>query len=490
MPRRQERTETPGDVNFEHDAVSERILIAAAMVSPEDRQTLTRKFPNTDYFFEPKNKKIWAAILELERKRLAFSVETLLVLGDVDEEYVRSGLEQYPEAPKNLDLFINRAYWDRARMSASKGGPLAQLVEAVRDHTADPNRVRTLAKQTLEIFDGYREDTYIRETDDLILELRHRRQETIDGRAVFPYGINRLDFQDKNDRDGNPIPRMVPGASPGGVTLIVGNSGIGKSTVTARAVLGIARQNRRVLYGAWENTSASTAQALACMALEIDRNRLVLKPDQGGLSEEEFENMLITCKAIGRRVVFMEVPFNRKSKEKYKSNDRNLDIIQEHIQNAGPDVFVADLFQRCLVENKPDEEAHALWRIQSMAVEEQCHMLLVHQARLKDTETRVDKRPTRESIKGTSAWVDVPDTILGIHRAASYKQVTDDLLEIIVLKQRWGRWPIALEFEWNPRTASITGGKEVPYDAMIDQAGGTISNFFETGDKKRRKRGG
>lgn len=485
MPRRPSKTEGPGEFTLEHDSVSEGILIAAALTSRELRSMLVGKF-TIDYFFERTHKKIWEAIAELERKHIESSIESLQILGEIDDKYVRKLLDLNPTPPKNLELFIDRMYYDFARLTAThNGGPLSQLVEAVNDPLADPARVKSLARSVVDIFDDYRDDSYLPETEDLIVKMRREWENAQSGEAIFPFGIPRLDYYVTPGEDGNPIPRMVPGAAPEKVTLVVGNSGIGKSTVVARMVLGIARQYRYVLYGAWEETSASTLQLLACMSLNYDRDRLVLPADKGGLTEEEFEKMCLQARAIGKYVRFLDVPFSRKRGEKSKTNDKNLDIVQEHISRAGPDVFVADLFQRCLVQTRPEEEAQALFRIQAMAKEQQCHMLLVHQARLKDTETRSDKRTTREGIKGTSAWVDIPDTILGIHRAGSYKQLDDNTLEIDVLKLRKGKWPQAIEFQWDPKTALITGGREIPYDAMNESK--TMEDYFDT-ETRRKKR--
>jgi hypothetical protein len=94
------------------------------------------------------------------------------------------------------------------------------------------------------------------------------------------------------------------------------------------------------------------------------------------------------------------------------------------------------------------------------------HSVLAAQQRLKDIEQRPDKRPTREGVKGSGAWTEVADNMIGVHRPAHWKRVEDNTLEAIVLKQRYGMWPLAVELDLDPTRGTISGGRSVPYDVM------------------------
>jgi len=166
---------------------------------------------------------------------------------------------------------------------------------------------------------------------------------------------------------------------------------------------------------------------------------------------------------IAERIAFLAMPFRRKSGEK-PNNDRNLDILHGYIADSGCEVFIADLWKRLLRDASPEAEEDALIRQQSMAEETRTHGILLQQQRLKDVEQREDKRPTREGIKGSGAWIEVPDTIIGVHRPALWKRMDDNKLEGIVLKQRYGKWPLAVEFDWDAERGSITGGRPIDYD--------------------------
>jgi hypothetical protein len=114
----------------------------------------------------------------------------------------------------------------------------------------------------------------------------------------------------------------------------------------------------------------------------------------------------------------------------------------------------------------------------------------VQQQRLKDIELRPDKRPTREGIKGSGAWTEVPDNIFGVHRPALWKPVPDNVLEIDVLKQRYGKWPLAVEFDWDPDRGQISGGRSVEYDqaaAMGEGGSNPIDQKLHAGRGGKKK---
>src|SRR5262249_23574089 len=127
-----------------------------------------------------------------------------------------------------------------------------------------------------------------------------------------------------------------------------------------------------------------------------------------------------------------------------------------------------------------------LWRQLAIAKATRTHHVLVHHLRGKDVEQRQDKRPTREAIKGSGAWVDVPDTIIGVHRPALWKSGPDDKLEPVVLKQRYGKWPLAVEFDHDPATGIISGGRTIEYEQPGER--GPMDSFLDEPTKKGGRR--
>jgi replicative DNA helicase len=467
------RRETPErpkteSVKVPHDVVNEIVMLAAVIV---DVEAGARYLPtiSADSFYGQGHAAAWAILQRLRTQGLSYDPATIKQMsgGAVDTDALEAYVAERPAVPPNLRYHAECIAWDRARVEAVRG-PVSEFLEAIRNPLSEPTKVRALARAIGTSFDGMGDRRYLRDPAGLIREHRQELEDRRMGRAVFPYGIDGLDYYGDDDKDPGAA-RLIPGAAPGKLTVVVGVSGSAKSTTTARMALEQARQGRKVLYGAWEQKSAMTLEIVAALSLGWSRTDMMV----GRFSEADQEELLAEMERLSEWIRFLDLPYGRNAGER-RTNDANLDLLHQYIADAAPDVFIGDLFRRVLAETDPDDEEQALYRVQAMAQETQAHMILVQQLRLKDVEARPDQRPTRESIKGTSAWIDVADTIFGWYRPALHKNVPDDTIQAIILKQRYGQWPLAVAFDWDPEFGSLDHGRSMPYDKP-----GTESNDLD-----------
>lgn len=479
-PQRAEST-----TKIPHDPVNEQVLLVAAALDAGARTKLVSRL-RPDAFLVNEHIELWIVLSELERQKLDYSPATLRQLsgGKADADYLESLIGQYAEAPSNLDHHITALEWDRTRAEAVKG-PLSGLLEALRDPSVPPERVRALSESLSSTLARGTTSGLLRDPVALAksarADLRARRE-----RACYPYGIRGLDLVDDESKW-----RMVPGAAPGKVTIITGVPGSGKSLIAARIALAQAEAERRVVYGAWEMGSESTLDLLAIMRLGWSRYGLAT----GAIAEDQEAELDEARAWVQRYIRFVDVPGAPRivgahtAKGERATNERALDQIHSVIVETGADVFVADLWKRCLRRTEPDEEEHALVRQQAICEVTKCHGIILQQQRHKDVELRPDKRPTREGIKGSGAYAEIADTILGVHRPALWKAIDDITIEVDVLKQRWGMWPLAVEFDYDGDLGSITGGKTIPYDVTgIDLPGDDFLSPGLPGGKRRGKK--
>lgn len=484
-----EKTEKPkpdaSKVTLPFDTANESAIIAAAFQFPEHRATLLLRIV-PDHFQQKEHRELWQAFQEAERRKLVLDLALVEQLATPELRlYLAELAELRPEEPKNIGFHVANVLWDHARISAARG-PIPAFIEALRDPKEEPERVRALARAIGQSFDGYEDRKYLLDPDALVRDQMKDVEARVAGRATYPYGVPGLDFflEAEIGKDGMAIGRkrrMIPGAAPGQITVVTGVSGGGKTTYTAHLVLGIAfpewtsgnflAAGRNVLYGAWEMKGGMTLELLACISLGWSRTELMDPeghPTSPIHSLEGRAALRERMALVATRVKFLANPFRRRGGEK-RSNEKNLDLVQGYIADSGCPVFVADLWKRCLAKTEPDEEEEALIRQQAMVEELNVHGILLQQQRLKDIEQRPDKRPTREGIKGSGAWVEVADTIIGVHRPALFKRCDDLTLEVFVLKQRYGRWPLGIEHRWEPDSGSVKGGKPIEYDRPGEQ---------------------
>jgi hypothetical protein len=221
------------------------------------------------------------------------------------------------------------------------------------------------------------------------------------------------------------------------------------------------------MYGAWEEGPGRVLERMACISLQLQRSRV----KAGRLTTAEIKALRERMAVIAQHIKFMRMPFG-KDRGTRRSHDEVLDEIHGYIADSGCDVVFLDLWRRAFRGLDPQDEEEALYRQQAIAEETQCHLVLVQQQRLKDVEKRVNPIPTREGIKGSSAWVDVSDNIIGIYIPSLFKQVGGSVLEMLVLKQRDGRWPLRIEFAWDGDLVSLKDGRVVAVSAGDEDSGG------------------
>lgn len=466
------------------DPTNEAIVLAAALVSEGTCAKLLGLIPRPSTFQAGEHRAIWSGLRELAARKLRFDLATLQQIG-VEEQHVRYAgqlIEMRPDVPPNLEHHVEALFWDERRSKATTG-PVAALLDSLKNPREDPARVAQLANAVAEFFRGGVGGAPFLEDSD---ELANRQATEIErrclGQAVYPFGIHGLDnFID--DTLDVPKRRLIPGAAPSMVTIVTALSGAGKSLLIAHMVLGLARQERRVLFAPWEPGTGMSLELLALLSLGYSRTEFM----SGLATAEQREIHRERMRAIGEYVKFFPNPFWRETNDK-PSNARNLDLIQQHIVASGCDVFAADLFERCMVDDSPSEEKRALFRIQAMTDKLGIHSILAAQQRGKDVEMRPDKRPTREGVKGSGAWTEIADNMIGVHRPALWKSVPDNTLETIVLKQRYGVWPLAVEFDFDPTLGSIAGGRPVKYDMLAgdaDEGTDFLSSKARPGKKRR-----
>lgn len=439
---------------------SNEVLLIAAVIGDERFRKRYLSAISPDYFLGPGHAPMWVALQELYRRKLDYSTETIRsIAGEAFDTLVLEGYRSEHEGVLvNAGFHIERLKWDHAR--ASSVPLLGAFVEALRDPTAAPEKVRGHAERLAKAFSGHGDLRYLRTVPAVVASHRAEMTARRNGRAIYPYGIAGLDHYGSGDTvDMNGKARMIPGCHPGQLTLIAGRHGGGKTTATARIVLAQALAGRRVLWGAWEGGVGMSLELLAAMALGWSRSDFMT----GNYTEEdqlEHEKQMMEFEDT---IQFLELPFDRAigAKIDRDTNSRNLDTLHQYISDSGCEVFVCDLFRRVLQQTRLEDEEQALWRIQAIAQETRTHGILLNQLNKGGIDSEA---PKGTDSKGTGEWMAVVDTYLLLHLPHQYTDHNDTMM-IQVEKQRWGVYPQAVECDWDGEFGSITNGRTVPYKA-------------------------
>jgi replicative DNA helicase len=449
--RRRIEKEKKAALEIPHDLINEQTVIAAVLVDKKIRDRFIDKIPSS-YFVDKDHGLIWSAIQSMRRRNLNFDLQTLhhKTSGQVELSYLKDIVDQYPAPPANMNYHINTLKWDYIRADTVRG-PLSDLLYSLQDQSTSPEKIRGLSTLIDKAFKAHIDRSFMENHKQLaskqIGEMKERRNI-----STYPFGIPELDkFNDGTHR-------MIPGAAPKKTTLITAIPGSGKSVLAAYIALQQARKGRKVLYGAWEMGSGTTLELITMMSLGWSRYDV----STVNLTDDELKEFYERMEKIGEYIRFFDPPFTHDYSKEYTNEDAQ-NVLHTNIADSDCEVVVLDLWERCIPDGRPGPERRALFKQQQIARETGVHQILVCQQNLKKVEASDSKRPTIGSIFGSGGWVDIADTIIGVHNPSFWKSIPNDSLELLILKQRYGKWPMSVEFDWNPLLCTFKNGRDVEF---------------------------
>jgi replicative DNA helicase len=465
---------------YVYDASNEMVVLRAAIADEHSRRYVVRRLSASE-FLAPGHGSYLRALKRIADGNLAYDPEVMRRFvaeegGDADGSYLRE-LERAAKVPENLEWHVETLAWDATRARVLEG-PVDQLIEDLKNPKADAGLVAAKARSIAKSLEARAGRRAIRRSEELhrsyVAEVRARRVH----QKTYPLGFEALEE------------KLTEGTKPGRTSVWVGLSGSGKSTLMAEILLRQARAGRRPLHCAWEMDPESMLDLMVSSITNVPLLRIV----QGDLDDAEASRIESATGWVASHVDFMEYPFTHRRERaegrRWKeTNDDRLDVLEGYLAESGCDFIVYDLWERMLCDLSYDGITRALYRQQAIHKEYGVHGAIVHQLRGKDVERRADKRPTREAIKGVGGFVEVADLIFGIHRDGQLKNVTDDTVELICLKQRKGVANWAFRFEWIPEVCRIRGGEEVSYDPGLDGAEFDAIAGVKTGRGKKKGKG-
>lgn len=463
---------TAAQKDFVYDAANEALVIRAAIaLAHEEERTAFRALVHSigaDEFLVSQHAALWRALRRVSDENLQYTnmvVTTFLAAEPVQPTVEQlEELETTAEVSPNLEFVVKTLRWDATRARVFRGA-LTELVRDLQDPRVATDKALSSARSVVRSLEGGTARRHIHRSDEREATYRAELERRREQGNKYPGNIAALDAN------------LTEGFMPGNCSVITGLSGSGKSTFAAKLAVELAKIGRRPLVCAWEMGSTSTLDVLVSMLTNIPLDTVC----NGTYSADDQKRLERANAWVNKKLIFMENAFFsevRETKRERRTNDRNLDILEGYIAESGCDVVIMDLWDRLLADQSPDGVTDALYRQQNMCREYGFHGIMLVQLRLKDVEKRVDKRPTRESIKGVATFVEVPDLIFGVHRDAQFKDVPDNTLELICLKQRKGRSNWAVRFGYEGSRCQIVGGEAVAYNPGLE----TISEHDDIAD--------
>ena len=417
----------------------EQIVLGTLLRDRDVRRRLAKSL-NPDEFHVLRHKIIFAGIVNLVENNLDYTPSTLITLlpeSDWGGKEYLDKLEKMGNA-KNIDHHVTEMRWDVARV-ATFDELVPQLATELKDPRADKDDVLRL---TIEIqnklLSGRSELVYLGGTG-----LSSLYSASLMARKV---GVTfRTSGYIEMDK------KLTAGFAPGKLSVIAGTPSSGKTTLAANMGL---RQSKKWKVGfiAWEMGVQDMLDIFCASGLKIPLEKIIKLSHM--LSEEEQRQIddYIAGLLNDDRISFLQEPPDETTKgAPWDVNERVLDWTFSKLNGWNRDIVYWDLFESRFASTEPNQILLALKRVQREIKPNRLniHMCLLHQLLLKEVERREDKRPTRDVLKGTAGYLEVPDLVLAVYRPALYEPgIEDNLIEVMCLKQRQGPWPWRMLGNW------------------------------------------
>ena len=417
----------------------EQIVLGTMLKDRSVRRRLSTSLSASE-FHVTRHKVIFSGLVSLVQGNLDYTPATLTTLlpeSDWGGKEYLDKLEKMGNS-KNIDHHVIEMRWDIARIQAFED-LVPELVAELKDPRADKDDVLKLSSSIQNKLANSR------------IELVYEGGEGLSSQYAASLLARRVGSTFRSSGFKAMDKNLVYGFAPGKMSIIAGATSAGKSTLAIN--LGL-RQSKlyKVGYLAWEMSINDMLDSFCASGLKIPLEKLI-KFTKMLTREEQSAIDDFVANLLGHdQISFLQEPPDDKSKgAPWDVNERIVDWTLSKIDDWGRDIVYWDLFESRFATTSPDHILLALKRIYHAIKPNKIntHMCLLHQLQLKELERRQDKRPTRDVLKGTGGYLEVPDVVLTVYRPALYQPGLDDnVIDIECHKQRQGPSPWRMIAEW------------------------------------------
>ncbi len=409
-----------------HDLRAEESVIGAVLKNPMAIAAVTN-LPPSD-FYGLKYRAIWQAMLDLWHRNVAIDYATVsnrLSASDMAKAHVSLGdlveidlgvpsaayIEHYARIVQ--DTATQRRYVSAAQKIAEKAW-LAGV--DVQDLAQQAETLITAARPSSngrDLLDPERwADAF---WDDLSGRIEGHRT------AV---GTGLID-----------IDEMTLGLEAGGLYLLMGTPGTGKTELAMQISMHVAKKHGPVVFASLEMTEIELAQRFARIAFGMDRNKLA----KGTLDEAERQRVLEVLEAMRKLRFWPASPRGR-----YTTADLRADANQVRAKDGHVALIVADYVQRfrdrqSSTSSREENIGLVAENLKSLAREFTCPVLAPVQPN-REYVARASKRPVLSDLRESGKLEQEADVVLGLYRDEKHDTETRQrgIAEVHMLKNRSG----------------------------------------------------
>ena len=231
------------------------------------------------------------------------------------------------------------------------------------------------------------------------------------------------------------IDAMTLGLESGGLYLLMGTAGTGKTELAMQMAMHVAREHGTVLFASLEKSAVELAHRFARISRGMDRNRLA----KGTLDDAERALALKVMNAMQSTRFWPASPSAR-----YTTADLRADALEVRSKAGHVALIVADYVQRfrdrsSATSSREENVGLVAENLKSLAREFACPVLAPVQPN-REYVNRPSKRPVLSDLRESGKLEQEADVVLGLYRDEKHNDETRDrgLAEVHMLKNRSG----------------------------------------------------
>jgi replicative DNA helicase len=414
----------------------ESLLGVLLMDSPALAEVVQALEPSD--FYVPSHQKVYSAIADLHKKNKP--VDLITVTLALEETNL---LNAVGGKSKLTDL-VERGYMAY--------NPL-EIVVIIKNHSTKRRLISVCNELINQLYDPeYSALELIQEYTEAFLSLGDRLRdsnsglELIDG--VMPLvnaEIERLNSEEDNstlNTDVYDLDKLTGGFPRGGLSVIAGRASSGKTTVSLALALNLADQGKRVGYFSIEMTKVQIGQKIL--------SRYIAGNVPSSQVEIKLENLcrskgLLNIKDLSPYVDGMqkasELDFWIDDSSKVTVSHIRTEITKLVQQNKKPDIVFVDYVGIMHIEGRNQTRVLELDGVlkELRAIAKDFDIAIVGLQQIsRGVDSQQDKRPGLKDIRESGGFEQEAALVLGLYNPKVYKNDADPVLEILVLKNRFG----------------------------------------------------
>lgn len=428
-----------------YDIENEQIILSQMMRDNAIRKRCVRELTES-LFFGKRHKVIFRVLSEIVSRGLDYNKDTFSTIANNEDfggfQYLID-LEELFDENKNIEFHTQRLKLDAKKINLKK-----TKIKDLNNALEDPNVSAVDLSKIVKDIEHDIKDVFVTQNILKGKELKNEYYKTLKERQELGRFVGTGFSFDEY---------LTEGLARKKVSVVGARPSMGKTTFIANLVNNLIENKISVLASPLETGKDSFIDMLVALRTGIPLDMIIkntkdLTKKQKYLIQKEVSNLLDN--------EYLHILDDTSVK---------LSDFRILLESSNYAVWIVDLFEKISdISFEPKILSKQLRDVQNFTKEANVHSCLVSQIKRNDNNKNKNQRPTLELLKNSGSYEEIADLVFLLHREYYYNpELEDDVLEVIIAKQRMGVRNKSFYYPFKGHIAKI-GEELVDYSPLTD----------------------